>query len=95
MVKRIEQTKEEKIDMYMKCTKSELVEMLIACNIALDNSILRMTELEISRMKGLIKELEFDNRKLSDKLLSNQMALINSDYNSIDNYIIIGFKIRK
>ena len=28
----VEQTHEEKIAMYMKCTKKELIEMLIECN---------------------------------------------------------------
>jgi len=31
----VEQTKEEKIAMYMKCTKRELIEMVINCNMAL------------------------------------------------------------
>lgn len=32
MIQVIEQTQEQKIEMYMKCTKHELVEMLIECN---------------------------------------------------------------
>ena len=32
MVQVIEQTRDEKISMYMKCTKRELVEMVINCN---------------------------------------------------------------
>ena len=33
----VEQTKEEKLAMYMKLTKKELANMLIACNDLLDN----------------------------------------------------------
>ncbi len=32
MLQIIEQTHEEKVAMYMKCTKSKLIEMLINCN---------------------------------------------------------------
>lgn len=32
MIRIVEQTREEKIEMYMKCTKKELAEMLLECN---------------------------------------------------------------
>ena len=35
----IEQTDDEKLKMYMKCTKKELAEMLIQCNKILDNQL--------------------------------------------------------
>lgn len=36
MMQLIEQTHEEKVAMYMKCTKKQLIEMLIECNKHLD-----------------------------------------------------------
>lgn len=36
MLQLIEQTDEEKLKMYMKCTKKELAEMLIQCNKIID-----------------------------------------------------------
>jgi hypothetical protein len=36
MIQIVQQTKEEKIAMYMKCTKKELSEMLVNCNILLE-----------------------------------------------------------
>lgn len=44
MVQIIPQTKEEKIAMYMKCTKKQLAEMLWACNVILDPPIQQPTE---------------------------------------------------
>ena len=37
MIQTVEQTHEEKITMYMKYNKKELIEMLINCNLMLEN----------------------------------------------------------
>ena len=36
MVQIVEQTHDEKVEMYKKCTKLELIEMLISCNLHLE-----------------------------------------------------------
>lgn len=36
MMQVVQQTKKEKIAMYMKCSKKELAEMLWACNVIID-----------------------------------------------------------
>jgi len=37
MVQTVEQTHQQQVEMYSKCKKSELIEMLIACNTILQN----------------------------------------------------------
>ena len=39
MIQEVEQTHEQKVEMYMKCTKNELVKMLMECNKQLDAAI--------------------------------------------------------
>ena len=41
----VEQSHEEKMAMYMKCTKKKLAEMLIACNDYLSNKSLEITDM--------------------------------------------------
>ena len=42
----VEQSHEEKMVMYMKCTKKKLAEMLINCNDLLDNKLLNIQYIE-------------------------------------------------
>ena len=38
MIQIVEMNHEEKVKMYSKCTKAKLIEMLIECNIQLENA---------------------------------------------------------
>ena len=62
MIRIKEQTKEEKIVMYMKSTKKELIEMLIECNRILDLHLpLQINENDDSDHKHLLEWLSCES----------------------------------
>lgn len=48
MIQIVEQTHDEKVDLYKKCTKLELIEMLISCNLHLEAVTKQLNKLSVS-----------------------------------------------
>lgn len=56
MIRIEEQSHEEKVKMYKKSTKAELIEMLIACNNALDRHSVNRTQSTILSSFDFLKD---------------------------------------
>ena len=57
MIQVVEQTHEEKVAMYMKSTKRELIEMLIECNRHLDSRPLEYCEVDLDELEKRLDEV--------------------------------------
>lgn len=82
MIQEVEQTHEQKVEMYMKCTKNELAQMLIECNKQLDAAIKNCNIPIVSIPVKITKCKTFKNldpynheKELNEWLSSNKIVI--------------------
>lgn len=101
MIKIIEQTQEEKIEMYSKISKRKLIDMLISCNNALNNRPLMVYSNEsfldegTKNLMSKVIEQEIEIDKLNKKIEQNTLKLHSNNLDVITYQGVINSLIKK